>query len=79
MLSVPGLQVGHVVGVTLVQVVGGVGGGRGLGRGRGAAAQGPLPRAEVRPHGAHHAVERHLGGLPGTAGTLEGALEHGGL
>ena len=40
MLSVPGLQVGHVVGVTLVQVVRRVGGGGGVGRGRGAAAKG---------------------------------------
>ena len=56
----PGLQVSHVVGVALVQVVGGVGGAGRLGRGRGAAAQGPPPAGRVLAgvgHGADHAVE----------------------
>ena len=56
----PGLQVSHVIGVALVQVVGGVGGAGRLGRGRGAAAQGPPPAGRVLAgvgHGADHAVE----------------------
>ena len=51
----PRLQVGHVVRVALVQVVGGVGGGRGVRRGRGAAAQSSLPVSRVRPRGGGRA------------------------
>ena len=49
-----------MIGVALVQVVGGVGGAGRLGRGRGAAAQGPPPAGRVLAgvgHGADHAVE----------------------
>ena len=68
-----------MVGVALVQVVGGVGGGRAVGGGRRAAAQRPLPARRVRGGvgcGANHAVKRHLGGFPGATRAPEGTLKY---
>ena len=67
----PGLQVGHVIGVALVQVVGGVGGGGG-----GAAAQCPPPARAAVLARVCPGAKWDLGGLPGAARAPQGTLKY---